>query len=112
MKKYEELFNSKTGKFISDSKYKEIHKLDKLLTEASIPHTFSTFFDGWQVCYPTDKGRIMDAVEHFGSYGADDDLLEIMGLTEDTSDNIEGWLSAEEVFNRIQTHYKEHPYEK
>ena len=112
MKSSKELFDEKTGKFIPDYKYKEIHKLDKLLTDASIPHTFSSFYDGWQVCYPTDKNRLLDAVEHFGSYGANKDLLEIMNFAKGRPNGIEGWLSAEEVFDRIKHHYKESTNEK
>ena len=112
MKSYEELFDPKTGKFIPDNKYKEIHKLDKLLTDANIPHTFSSFFDGWQVCYPTDQHCVLDAIEHLYSYGSDKDLIEIMGLIKSDSDNVEGWLSAEEVFEIISNHYKEFTDEK
>lgn len=105
MLKYDE-----NGNCIENPVYKEIHLLDKLLSEAEIPHTMKRFFDGWQVCYPCDgSGRIMDAIEHYGSYGKDEDLLEIMGLLtpeEEQVDNVLGHLSAQEVFNRIEGHYR------
>lgn len=93
--------------------YKEIKKLDKMLTEANIPHTMKRFMDGWQVCYPVESeenGRVMDAIEHRGSYGHGQDLLEIMGLLtpeEEQNDSVKGWLTAENVFERIKKHYEQ-----
>lgn len=43
---------------------------------------------------------ICDAVCHSGSYGHEEGLLEIMGLTHN-DDSVEGWLTSEEVFDRI-----------
>lgn len=92
-------------------RYQEILKLDRMLTEASIPHTLDRRFDGWQICYPTSLNSsscIMDAVEHFLSYRNGSDLLEIMGLLtpeEEECDSVLGGLAAEEVFERILTHY-------
>ena len=40
--------------------------------------------------------------EHDGSYGRTDDKLELMGLLtkeESECDEVEGWLTAEDVFN-------------
>ena len=94
-----------------ESKYREILKLDRMLCEAKIPHTFKRLMDGWQVCYPSNgKDIVMDAIEHQHSYGNNDDLLEIMGLlTEEESqhDSVAGWLTAENVFERIRKHYME-----
>lgn len=47
--------------------------------------------------------RVSDAIEHFMSYGSEDDLLEIMGLTEN-GDSVEGGLTAQEVFERFKRH--------
>ena len=94
-----------------DIKYKEIIKLDKMLTEANIPHTTYRLMDGWQVCYPVDRHEpdcVMDAIEHFGSYGHECDELEIMGLLtpeEEEDDSVLGYLTAEDVFERIRKHY-------
>lgn len=100
------------GNYITNPEYTEIIKLHKMLEEAGIPHTFKKFMDGWQVCYPTDEdknGRIADAVEHYGSYGKDDDLLEIMGLLteeEREQDGVLGYLTAENVFKRMNKHWE------
>ena len=91
--------------------YREILKLDQMLTDAHIPHTLRRIFDGWQVCYPNerpDDNCVMDAIEHFGSYGKDEDRLEIMGLLtpeEEEGDSVLGHLTAEEVFERIKKHH-------
>ena len=109
MKTFEELFDA-DGKYITDSRYQEILKLDAMLTDKQIPHTCNKRIDGWQVIYPEDgEKRVMDAIEHFGSYGNEKDLLEIMGLltAEEGPDNVLGYLTAEEVCARIEKHWKE-----
>ena len=115
MKTYEQLYDE-NGKYKLDESYTEILKLDKMLTEANIPHTLARFLDGWQVIYPTDEERVADAIQHFGSYGNAENLIEIMGLVkpEEDSDNILGHLTAEDVFKRISEHYAElpAPYER
>ncbi len=96
--------------YILDDSYKEILKLDRMLTEEKIPHTLTRSFDGWQVCYPeySPQARVCDAIEHFGSYGNDIDKLELMGLLTDDErecDGVVGNLTAENIFNRIKAHY-------
>ena len=96
--------------YSSNSNYQEILKLDRMLTDASIPHTLDRLFDGWQVCYPTreEPELVMDAIEHYGSYGKDEDKLEIMGLLtpdEEEYDSVLGYLTAEDVFERIRKHH-------
>ena len=90
--------------------YKEILKLKEMLEEAKIPFYFrDNHFDGYQLCYP-DRGeeRVCSIVEFEGSYGSHSDLLEIMGLlteSEKVDDEVVGYLTAEEVYNRIERHY-------
>ena len=96
--------------YSTNSDYQEILKLDRMLTDASIPHTLDRLFDGWQVCYPTreEPELVMDAIEHYGSYGKDEDKLEIMGLLtpdEEEHDFVLGYLTAEDVFERIRKHH-------
>ena len=43
-----------------------------------------------------------DAVCHYGSYGYEDGLLEIMGDIVSTGYDVEGWLTAEDVIERIE----------
>ena len=99
------------GEGVINQNYNEIFNLHKMLNDAKIPHTFQPFRGiGWQIIYPSDDDkRVMDAVEHSFSYGAEKDLLEIMGLLTDeelTHDTVLGGLTAEEVFKRIKTHWE------
>ncbi len=95
----------------------EIKRLHEMLTEAGIPHEWvnrntymgvleKTSVDwGYQVVVYDDEGnRVVSAVEGYGTYGYKADSIEIMGLTEN-GDTVEGWLTAEEVFGRIQRWY-------
>lgn len=108
MKGINQLFDQ-NGNYITDAKYKAILKLDSMLTKAGIPHTCKKFMDGWQVIYPEPgENRIADAIEHFGSYGNEKDLIEIQGLLtpeELESDSVLGYLTAENVFDRIKSHW-------
>ena len=94
-----------------------------MLTEADIPHVFTTNFDGFQILYYGRKeipqseensriGRglfsVCSVVENCGTYGGKSDLLEISGLlTEEERkiDSVKGFLSAENVFQRIKNHW-------
>jgi len=87
----------------------ELVKLASLLTNAKIPFEFNSIFDeDDQICYPSYDNRICDAVCHKISYGHEKGLLEIMGLVDEevVGDTVEGWLTAEEVFKRIEADYK------
>lgn len=104
--------NAITGEWNVNPSYKEILRLEQMLTEAGIPHTFDRSFDGWQVCYPVNEilsnKRVVSVIEHYGSYGKDDDKLEIMGLltpNESEYDSVLGYLTAEDVFERIRKHW-------
>ena len=92
IKNYDQLFDSE-GKYITDSRYQEIHVLDKMLTKASIPHTMKPFMDGFQICYPVESppDRVMDALTP----------------EEQEHDSVLGCLSAKDVFKRIERHWKE-----
>lgn len=96
------------GYVTANSRYQEILRLRKMLREANIPHAFDRIFDGWIVCYPTAEERVMDAIEHRGSYGNFEDKLEIFGLLtpeEASEGDVLGHLTAEEVFERIRKHH-------
>ena len=92
-------------------KYQEILKLHMMLLEKDIPHNILRDCDGWYISYPcAGLDRVLSAVEFKGTYGAEKDLIEIMGLLtpeELLMDSIKGYLTAEDVFNRIKEHYEE-----
>lgn len=88
----------------------ELLKLVKLLAKADIPFeiypfTIEKFTATYQVCYPNKQDCVCDAICHKYSYGHEQGLLEIMGLSEAPEDDVEGWLTAEQVFERIRNHY-------
>lgn len=92
-------------------KITEIHKLHRMLDEVGIKHEYinrSGSFLGrreyWQICiYDRFGERVISVIEGYGTYGVEDDLLEIMGLLteEEQYDSVAGWLTAENVFERI-----------
>lgn len=96
--------------------YKEIFKLKVMLDKANIDYEFwdrSWVYD-YTIKYPSYQivvykpgrnERLISVVEGYGTYGEEDDLLEIMGcLTkkEEKENSVKGCLTAEEVFKRIK----------
>jgi len=85
------------------------------LKKQNIPFKFiehKNYMNGFQICYP-DGGekRVCSVIEHEYSYGSQKDLLEIFGLMtkkelEETHDTVLGYLTAENVFERIKKHYQ------
>lgn len=104
--------------------YNEIKKLHLLLLSAQIEHEWinrndefdpdgvlkSDGFDmdwGYQIIvYRPDGERLVSAIEGYGTYGAKADRIEIMGLTTKDEGDVCGWLTAENVFARIQHYYE------
>lgn len=96
-------------------KYKEIFRLAKMLKDAKIPFDFyemtpkaKKFIPEWEhyhINYPSQDDWTISVIEGFGSYGEQDDKLELMGgLTPDEleENDVIGWLTAEEAFERIE----------
>lgn len=84
----------------------EMYKLINLLIKAKIPFEVVELCDTPQVYYPSAENCICDVICHSGSYGHDQGLLEVMGLNTDPTDDVEGWLTAEEVYKRISQDYE------
>lgn len=87
-----------------NSSYQEILRLEKMLAGAEIPHILERHADGWIVVYPGEP-RVCSVIEHGASYGHNQDRLEIMGLLnkeERKFGEVVGWLTAENVFDRIR----------
>lgn len=123
---------------MKSKKYKEIFKLKKMLEDAEIPFSWN---EGWgygkdrykelsmipglehyQICYPVfdSDHRWISVIEGFGTHGAEQDKLEIMGgftpweryeldLNEDC---VMGYLTANNVFNRIKKNWEERKDER
>ena len=96
--------------------YNEILKLKAMLEEAGIVFDFyprkelHDEWDGYQIIYPADEGRVCSVIEGALTRGGVCDKLEIMGLLtkEERKDGtVKGWLTAEDVFARIKKHWEE-----
>lgn len=109
--------------------YKEIFRIKKMLEEVNIPFEFTDdlfhikdiasntiyfrrYYPSYQIIIykkGAKEERICDVIQHCGSYGNQQDLLEIMGgLTEEEQekDSVLGYLTAEEVFKRFKQCYE------
>jgi len=89
---------------------KEIERLVKMLENNNIPFEVTDDAMGNsnnQIWYPNYDEKICDVICHKYSYGGEDGYLEIMGLSENEDDDVEGWLTAEEVYSRIYRDYFE-----
>lgn len=84
-------------------------RLASMLLAHDIPFEIGELFDGLIIWYPSQINEVSDAICHSGSYGRNDGLLEIMGLVDEEAvgDEVEGWLTAEEVFERWSRHWAE-----
>lgn len=91
-------------------KYSEIFKLASMLLADNIPFKFINIYDGYQILLYNDNGSTLaDAVQHMGSYGHENDLIEIMGgltPTEEEESSVCGWLTADEVYARFKYCYE------
>lgn len=75
----------------------EINKLAEGLAERGIEHTIHECFDGLQIVTAD-----WDVICHQYSYGHEKGLLEAMGtIVRVDDDDVEGYLTAEEVLRRI-----------
>lgn len=105
------------GRCALSNRYKEILRLSNMLDDEKIPFTLRRNFDGWQILYPStpnfpsEKDDVVcSVIEHFGSFGQEIDTLEIMGLLTDEEqecDSVIGYLTAENVLERIKNHYEQ-----
>jgi len=70
-------------------------------------------FGCYHILYPNNIIRECSVICNPMSYGHEEGLLEIMGLLtkeENEDDDVVGWLTAEDVFNRIVKDWKENKY--
>ena len=75
----------------------EANKLAKGLIEKGIAFDYHRCWEGVQISCDG-----WDAVCHSGSYGHEKGLLEIMGtIVQAVEDDVEGWLTAEEILQRL-----------
>lgn len=87
-------------------RYNAIKELDRKLTEKGIPHEMHKLMDGYQICVPEKHKENQfegDAIQHFGSYGAEQDLIEVYGFNLDAPD---GYLTVEQALIYFVKWYK------
>lgn len=103
----------------------EFDKLCKMLDDAKIPYernddknNLSCFGVNREpmrrIVYGPDPDKdrvcVCSVICGYGSYGYEEGLLEMMGLLtpeEMECDSVKGWLTADDVFNRIKRHWEE-----
>ena len=89
---------------------------DRYDVEACVLNGYITLPEQHQICALVDEeGRWeWDAICQRGSYGAEEGLLEIYGkIVRPCGDSVEGYLTAEDVIDRIEEVYgKEEKHEE
>jgi len=90
----------------------EIFRLKAMLIENQIPFDFEPInkfnLEGYQIFYPNYDNVNCLAIQSEISCGNEHNMLEIRGLwtEKEAQDNsVVGWLTAEDVFERIQKDY-------
>lgn len=93
----------KNGEIVHNGKrYQAIQRLHKELDDRGIPHDFHELFDGYQICVPKDHRKNNcegDAIQNFGSYGAEEDLIEVYGFSLEDPD---GYLTVDEALEYFE----------
>lgn len=82
-----------------NSAYTEILRLDKMLDEKKVEHEIIRFWDGYRIVIPYNGREIGDIIQHYGSYGNTENLLETMGFDEP---DVIGSLTAEQAMELIE----------
>lgn len=93
---------------------KEIDRLAFLLERDNIPFERQEVntvpsIELTRIQYPCDKDFVCSAIQGTYTYGGNLNLIEIMGLLtpkEEEQDEVVGYLTADEVYERIKNHYK------
>ena len=90
--------NINHGRFKTDPRYTEIIRLAALLREQGIAYDMIRCYDGWKVNVLNDDKCIGDAIQHFGSYGSENNKVELMGFG---LKDVRGHLAAEDAVGII-----------
>lgn len=105
-----EMFRRSIERGAPNPNYQEIIKLWKMLLDEGIPCEVRRWLDGVKLKYcGHGETQILSAVQNKYSYGAEEDRIEILGLLTDKEariDSVCGWLTAEQVFERIKKHWE------
>ena len=98
-------------KLMKNNEYLNEYLKDKEYYQILLFNDFREVMDHYNTYKVFDnEKRIISIVQGYGTYGEEDDLLEIMGLLteeEEKIDSVTGYLTAEDVFNRIVKDFKD-----
>ena len=90
----------KNNEYLKDKEYYQILLFDDFREVMEHYDVYKVF---------NNKKRIISIVQGYGTYGEEDDLLEIMGLLteeEEKIDDVTGYLTDEDVVNKIVKYFK------
>ena len=83
--------------------FTEMDKLETYLNENDFNYVRQDLHDGQQiVVYDKYGNRLWDAILHSYSYGREKNLLEAMGEELLGHDDVEGYLTAEDIISYIE----------
>ncbi len=86
--------------------YTELNKLEEYLSKRKKHYHRIPILDGQQIVVMNKSGKVIwDAVIHFGSYGHEKGLLEIMGAivdSESVGDTVLGNLTSDKIIELIE----------
>ena len=93
--------NEYLNEYLKDKEYYQILLFNDFREVMEHYNTYKVF---------DNEKRIISIVQGYGTYGEEDDILEIKGLLteeEEKIDSVTGYLTAEDVFNRIIKYFKD-----
>ena len=97
-------------KLMKNNEYLNEYLKDKEYYQILLFNDFREVMEHYNTYKVFDNEKIIiSIVQGYGTYGEEDDLLEIMGLLteeEEKIDDVTGYLTAEDVFNRIVKYFK------
>ena len=98
-------------KLMKNNEYLNEYLKDKEYYQILLFNDFREVMERYNTYKVFDNEKIIiSIVQGYGTYGEEDDLLEIMGLLteeEEKIDSVTGYLTAEDVFNRIVKYFKD-----
>ncbi|WP_390542880.1 hypothetical protein, partial [Staphylococcus pseudintermedius] len=63
---------------------------------------YKEVFGGIQYIFSTGTGRKLSVVQHWASYGSEQELYEMADITDGIVDNVQGYLTAERVIEILE----------
>lgn len=79
----------------------ERYDCDKILT---LDDGYTFHLDRHQICVPNQRNMLWDVICQEGSFGHKEGLLEAYGDIVDIEGEVEGYLTAQDVIERIEKH--------